>query len=76
MELQFPVGGLHEGVAAAKQPLSTSPSLNNIRPYDGSEDRYRGGQRPGLEKAYTTQVVGDNPVIGIISVATTYITPA
>ena len=73
MELQFPIGGLHEGVAAAKQPPLTSPSLSNTRPFDVAAGRFRGGKRPGLVKAYTTRVVGDHPIIAMITCASTYI---
>ena len=75
MKLQFPYKGLHRGNANSEQPIGTSPVLQNVRPFDISEGRIRGGQRPGLEKAYTTQVGGANPVIVITTVATTYIEP-
>lgn len=74
MRILFPIDGLNEGVAMTDQPPTTSPALQNVRPYDIEERR--GGQRRGLEKAYTTQVGGDHPVIGIITVATTYIEPS
>ena len=73
MEIRFPTQGLHEGVAAKEQPPLTSPSLRNVRPFDTAEDRVRGGQRPALVKAYSTQVVGANPVILIDEIATIYI---
>jgi len=73
MELSFPSSGLHEGLPAEKQPLATSPALKNVRPFDVEEERIRGGQRPGLVKAYETQVGGDHPVICITSIATTFI---
>ncbi len=76
MNLQFPIQGLHEGVAVKDQPPSTSPSLRNVRSFDTEEERVRGGQRPALVKAYTTRVVGDNPVILIGEIATTYVEPA
>ena len=74
-ELQFPIHGLHEGLSTEKQPLTTSPSLQNVRPVDVEEERTRGGQRPGLVKAYSTQVGGARPVLVITSIATTYIEP-
>lgn len=76
MELPFPFGGLHEGLAAEKQPPTTSPQLQNVRPYDVKESRSRGGQRPGFIKAYTTQVGGEYPVLAIGFITTTYIEPA
>ena len=76
MELSFPMAGLHEGLAAEKQPATTSPYLKNVRPYDVEEERARGGQRPGLVKAYTTQIGGEHPVVYLGTIATTYIEPA
>ena len=76
MELPFPFAGLHEGLAAEKQPPATSAQLQNVRPYDVEESRARGGQRPGFTKAYTTRVGGDYPVLVIGAITTTYISPA
>jgi hypothetical protein len=75
MELQFPLAGLHEGVSAEKQPPTTSPFLMNVRPFDVNEERARGGQRPGTKKAYSTRVGGDRPVLLMVSISNTYITP-
>jgi len=76
MVLEFPINGLHEGVAYGKQPPGTTPACRNVRPFDVDEDRICGGQRPGLVKAFSTQVVGDHPVIGMVQIATTYIEPS
>jgi hypothetical protein len=76
MELPFPFAGLHEGLASEKQPPATSPQLQNVRPHDVTEGRARGGQRPALVKAYTTQVGGAYPVLTINAITTTYIEPA
>lgn len=76
MKIPFPVLGLHEGLPAAEQPVRTSFSLQNVRPYDVSDERVRGGQRPGTKLAYTTQVVGEHPIIAMTSIITTYIQPA
>jgi hypothetical protein len=75
MKIPYPIEGLSEGRATVEQELRTSFSLQNTRPYDVSDERIRGGQRPGTALAYTTQVVGDFPVIKMLSVITTYITP-
>ena len=75
MRLGFPIFGLHEGLPSSEQPLRTSFSLQNVRAYDVEEDRLRGGQRPGTALAYTTQIVGSNPIILMASIVTTYITP-
>ena len=75
MRIPFPVEGLVEGVASQDQAVRTSFSLQNVRPFDVSDERIRGGKRPGSVKAYTTQIVGDYPVIKMDSIVTTYITP-
>jgi len=76
MKLLFPFAGLHEGMAAERQPPTTSPQLSNVRPYDVEEERSRGGQRPALVKAYTTQIGGEYPVLHISTIVTTYIESA
>ena len=76
MKFRFPIKGLHKGLAAEDQPPATSPVLQNVRAFDVSDERVRGGQRPGLKKAYDTQVGGEHPVIGIVTITTTYIPPA
>lgn len=75
MELGFSIHGLHEGLSTEKQPPTTSPFLKNVRPVDIEEERTRGGQRPGLVKAYSTQVGGAHPVLLMVSIASTYIEP-
>lgn len=75
MRLNFPFKGLHSGLPAEDQPLATSPKLMNVRPTDVDEDRVRGGQRPGLVKAYTTQIGGAHPVVALAQITTTYIEP-
>jgi hypothetical protein len=75
MKLRFPIKGLNTGLALEDQPPTTSPSLQNVRAFDISEERIRGGQRPGLKKAYTTQVGGEHPVLAMVTITTTYIPP-
>ncbi len=74
-EIPAPLKGYDVGQAATKQPELTSPSLRNVRPFDADKERKRIGQRPGLEKAFTTQVGGDHPIIRMVQVATIYIDP-
>jgi len=76
MEIPFPFQGLHQGVAAEHQPPMTTSHAKNVRPFDVDEERGRGGQRPGLVKAYDTQIGGAHPVLKIVTIATTYIEPA
>ncbi len=75
MELPLPIKGYDVGEPVKKQSPSTSPSMKNIRPFDAEEERKRLGQRPGLKKAFTTQVGGDHPIIRIVQIATIYIEP-
>jgi hypothetical protein len=73
MEIYFPIKGLSKGLPAEKQPPATSPVLRNVRPFDVEEERIRGGQRPGLVKAYAEQVGDSRPVIILAQISTTYI---
>ena len=75
MRIPFPVNGLVEAVAAQDQKVGGSFNIQNVRPFDISDERIRGGQRPGTSLAYTTRIVGDFPVIAMTSITTTYITP-
>ena len=65
----FPIMGINKGHVTANQPDLTSPNLNNVRPYDTLDNRARGGQRPGLDKAYNQQIGGvADPIVAICSV--------
>jgi hypothetical protein len=75
MEIRFPIGGLHTGAPYEQQPPGTTPACRNVRPSDVDEGRARGGQRPGLVKAFSTQVEGSYPIIAMVQIATTYIEP-
>lgn len=77
MNMPFPVNGLHRGLPAENQPEGTSFDLLNVRPYDVTSERIRGGQRPALVKAYTTQIsAASHPVLLITAITTTYIPPS
>lgn len=75
MRIEFPINGLSEGLPAIQQKLETSFSLQNVRPYDVTDERIRGGQRPGTVLAYSTRVVGNNPIIAMFQITTVYIEP-
>ncbi len=75
MRIGFPDQGLNEGLPSQDQPVRTSFNLQNVRPYDITSERIRGGQRPGTALAYTNQIVGDFPIINMVSIVTTYLTP-
>ena len=67
--MPFPLMGLNKVVSIAKQPQLTSGYLNNVRPFDVLEGRARGGQRPGLDKIFSTQIGGaTTPVVALCQV--------
>ena len=69
MDLTFPFKGYHKGLGAEKQPANTTPWIQNMRVIDCQDNRFRGGQRPGLKKAYTEQLSGvASPVVNLISI--------
>ena len=64
MDLLFPHKGYHKGLGAEKQPAGTTPWIQNMRVIDCQDNRFRGGQRPGLQKAYTDLIGGlTSPVV-------------
>ena len=73
-ELVFPIG-LNETVAYSHQPPNTSPLMHDVRIRGVFENRYRGGQRPGLKKAFATPAGTDRPVLRILNIVNTYIPP-
>lgn len=75
LNVDFPTQGLNEGLPSKDQQVKTSFLLQNVRPFDVTAERIRGGQRPGTVKAYTTRIAGDFPVINMTSIITTYIVP-
>jgi len=56
--LQFPVAGLDRSKSYRNQPPFTTPHAVNVRSIGTLEGRGRGGQRPGLTKAYETDLGG------------------
>ena len=72
MVFPFPHQGIDKGRAAYQQPESTSPNMNNMRPYDVLDNRARGGQRPGLDKWGNGDQIGgaSTPIIAICVVST------
>jgi len=65
IKLPFPLKGINKNFAESEQPYQTSPDLLNVRPSDVTENRIRGGQRPGLKKQYSNQIGNGKPVIAI-----------
>ena len=68
---RFPYDGLAKGGPTSDEPLYTSPSMNNVRPFDALDNRMRGGQRPGLDKWGAGTLIGDaeQPVVAICTVS-------
>ena len=67
MILSFPLKGIFLGLQSSKQLPDTSRDLNNVRPFfDG---RAVGGQRDGMDKAYSQRIGGQAaPVVAACSV--------
>lgn len=69
----FPLQGLDKGRATTDQPIQTTPDSLNVRPFDTDDKRFRGGQRPGLEKwpneDDAVQLGGGQPVVFITSIS-------
>lgn len=61
--LKFPLKGLNRrmGFQDGQGPYTTYDALN-VRPTDTILERERGGSRPGLDTAYSTQLGSGNPV--------------
>lgn len=72
-KVYFPLLGYSKTFAYSQQPSLTTPLCLNVRLTDVSEKIARGGTRPGLVKAYTTQVGGAYPIVKICSITTTYL---
>jgi hypothetical protein len=52
-QMRFPIGGVVKRMSYQQQAPFTTPSAKNVWPDDNSEDRERGGERPGLGKFYS-----------------------
>jgi hypothetical protein len=70
VEIKFPVKGINKNWANSEQPPSTSPDMNNVRPYGTAETRLRGGQRPGINNTdYSSRLSGaTKPIVELLSV--------
>ena len=71
MDILFPYRGYHKGLGAEKQPANTTPYIQNMRVIDQQDNRFRGGQRPGLQKAYDDLIGGGSvPIVWIGAITT------
>lgn len=62
IKLPFPSGGINRRFAYSTQPELTTPDALNVWPQSIDGQRYRGGTRPGFEKAWAQQIGSANPV--------------
>ncbi len=68
LKLYFPMKGKNTNFAASSQPVFTTPRMLNCRPREVIGKRARGGQRPGMVKAYNENLGG--PVVAMCQVTT------
>jgi hypothetical protein len=69
VELHWPTGGVSKRTGHQQEAPYFAPDALNCRTYDVIQGRERGGSRPGLTKAYYTQLGSGNPVRLLSSVA-------
>lgn len=70
VEFQFPIKGKDTNNPVDKQPLLTSPYLENVRPWDVMEKRLRGGQRPAVRKwGAGSRISGDHRIDKLVAAA-------
>lgn len=62
MDLTFPTRGVNVATEFELQPVGTTPTGRNVRTYEPSSARGRGGARPGLLKWLLDRVNGNAPV--------------
>lgn len=67
LKITFPLKGIDKNWSNSDQPPLTSPELLNVRPIDVSEERARGGQRPGLDLVYDERI-GGNPAVPCVCI--------
>jgi hypothetical protein len=72
LELTPPLKGLLKSSPSDKTPTEFSEYMDNVRPVDVLEHKFRIGQRPGLDKWGNGDLIGgaNQPVVSIISVST------
>jgi hypothetical protein len=62
LELRFPVGGVYKRLDIQSQPPYTAFDALNVFSDGMISERERGGKRPGLGKAMSTQLGSGNPI--------------
>ena len=68
LALVFPAGGLDRYLSFKQQRPFTSPELLNVRPKDTHEGRERGGSRPGVGKAFYSDLGTNVNLLGQVPV--------
>jgi len=69
IKIPIPIRGYNAGYEAGDLSKEMSINMLNVRPIDSIDRRIRIGQRPGFEKAYSTQIASAaGAVIEIVSV--------
>lgn len=66
----FASGGLNRRLGFQSQPLFTSPDAQNVWPDDVATGRGRGGRRPGMRKAITTELPDAIRMKAVVNLAT------
>lgn len=71
-ELVPPIKGILKGLASNETPNEYSEYMSNVRPIDVLENKFRIGQRPGLDKWGNGDQIGaaENPVVAMCTVST------
>jgi len=74
VDMRFPLLGLNTSMAYLKQPANTTPAAVNVRAFDGSTNKARGGSRQGLTpilgRGSTAQVSGYHLIQSISVIVT------
>jgi len=72
VEWPAPIKGILRGNPSDKTPHEFSEYMNNVRPVDVLETKFRIGQRPGLDKwgAGTQIGAAEQPVVALCTVST------
>lgn len=69
VKFEIPIQGFSEGIIVRDTPATLSGDMNNVRPTDTINRRLRIGQRPGLSKAFTSQIASAlSPIVAVGSV--------
>lgn len=70
-DMLFPTAGIDVSGPFGMQRKGTTPVGINVRAFEASTNRQRGGSRPGISKYVSDQISGDNRVQCIENVITT-----